>query len=167
MERWLRYWPSSRTSIRPTTRLHYTRDVEQFLIPHLGRLCMIDLDVRRLRAVFAQIASTINHRGRPQSPSCLQHLRTTLRAALNLAVREGVIADNPARHLEIPSYRKPYPQVWTDGRVDEWRRTGIRPAVAVWTADHLAAFVDAVMWTSLELGGTSTLDCSGLVCRGC
>jgi hypothetical protein len=133
LERWLRYWLSSRTSIRPTTRLHYTRDVEQFLIPYLGKLCLADLDTRRLRAAFALIAKTTNRRGQPQSPSCLRHLRTTLRAALSLAVREGVIADNPARHLEIPYYRKPHPQVWTDGRVDEWRRTRIRPAVAVWT----------------------------------
>lgn len=33
----------------------------------------------------------------PLSASCLQHLRTTLRAALNLAVREGVPAINPMR----------------------------------------------------------------------
>jgi len=31
MERWLRYWLSTRTSIRPTTRLHYSRDIERFL----------------------------------------------------------------------------------------------------------------------------------------
>lgn len=32
VERWLRYWLSTRTTIRATTRLHYTRDVENFLI---------------------------------------------------------------------------------------------------------------------------------------
>ena len=37
MEQWLRYWLSTRTTIRPTTRLHYTRDVDNVLIPHLGR----------------------------------------------------------------------------------------------------------------------------------
>ncbi len=92
VERWLRYWLSTRTSIRPTTRLHYTRDVEHLLIPYLGKLCLADLDTRRLRAAFTQIAKTTNHRGQPQSPSCLQHLRTTLRAALNLAIREGARA---------------------------------------------------------------------------
>jgi len=169
VERWLRYWLSSRTSIRPTTRLHYTRDVENFLIPYLGKLCLAGLDTRRLRAAFAQIANTTNHRGQPQSPSCLHHLRTTLRAALNLAVREGVIINNPARHLEVPSYRKPHPQVWTDGRVDEWRRTGIRPAVAVWTADHLATFLDAVvsdrlfaLWWLIALRGLRRGEACGL-----
>ena len=48
VERWLRYWLSTRTAIRPTTKLHYTRDVERVLIPHLGRWCLAELDARRL-----------------------------------------------------------------------------------------------------------------------
>lgn len=144
VERWLRYWLSSRTSIRPTTKLHYTRDVERILIPHVGRLCLADLDPRRLRAIFTEIAKTTNTKGQPQSASAMQHLRTTLRAALNLAVREGVIANNPARHIEVPSYRKPHAKVWTDGRVEGWQRTGERPSVAVWTADQLATFLHGV-----------------------
>ena len=59
------------------------------------------------------------------------------------------MAVNPARHVEIASYRKPHPQVRTDGRVAEWQRTGARPAVAVWTAEHLASFLDAVVGDSL------------------
>jgi hypothetical protein len=60
VERWLRYWLSTRTAIRPTTRLHYTRDVERVLIPYLGRLCLADLDARRLWAIFAEVAQTTN-----------------------------------------------------------------------------------------------------------
>jgi len=41
---WLRHWLATRTTIRPTTKLHYTRDVEQFLIPHLGELCLAETD---------------------------------------------------------------------------------------------------------------------------
>jgi hypothetical protein len=74
----------------------------------------------------------------------MQHLRTTLPAALNRAVREGVIPANPARHIEVPSYRKPHANVWTDGRVEEWERTGERPAVAVWTAEQLATSLHGV-----------------------
>jgi Transposase IS116/IS110/IS902 family len=147
--RWLRYWLSTRTAIRPTTRLHYTRDVEQVLIPHLGRLCLADLDARRLRAAFAQIAQITNNKGLPQSASAMQHLRTTLRAALNLAVRDGVLESNPARHIEVTGYRKPHAQVWTDGRVEQWRQTGQRPAVSVWTAEHLATFLAGVAEDSL------------------
>src|SRR5207248_3873405 len=91
VERWLRHWLETRSRIRPTTRLHYTRSVELVLIPYLGHYRLADLDGPLLRAVFAEIARTTNSKGRPQSPSALNHLRTTLRAALNLAVREELI----------------------------------------------------------------------------
>jgi hypothetical protein len=98
VERWLRHWLDSRLRIRPTTRLHYTRDLELALIPHLGKYRLADLDGPLLRAVFSKIA---NRKGLPQSPSAMQHLRSTLRAALNLAVREWLIDSNPTRHIEI------------------------------------------------------------------
>jgi hypothetical protein len=75
---WLRHWLDTRTKIRPTTRFHYTRDVENVLIPHLGRYRLEDLDAGLLRAVFTRIAATTNSKGRPQSAAAMQHLRTTL-----------------------------------------------------------------------------------------
>jgi hypothetical protein len=65
-----------------------------------------------LWAAFAEIAQTTDVKGRPQSPAALQHLRTTLRAALNLAVREELIESNSARHIEIHGYQRPQSQVW-------------------------------------------------------
>ncbi|WP_018909471.1 tyrosine-type recombinase/integrase [Salinispora arenicola] len=144
VRRWLRHWLDSRTRIRPTTRLHYTRDVDNVLIPHLGCYRLADLDTRLLRTVFDQIAATTNSKGRPQSASAMQHLRTTLRAALNLAVREGLIDGNPARHIEVSGYQQPHAKVWTGTRVEQWERTGDRPPVAVWTAEQLAEFLGAV-----------------------
>jgi integrase len=59
--------------------------------------------------------------------------------------------------------------VWTDGRVAEWQTTGIRPAVAVWTADHLAVFLDAVtgdglfaLWWLIALRGLRRGEAAGL-----
>jgi site-specific recombinase XerD len=57
----------------------------------------------------------------------------TLRSALNAAVRERLIGDNPARYLQVPTGRRPHAVVWTRRRVKDWRRTGNRQAVAVWT----------------------------------
>ncbi len=147
--RWLRHWLDSRTAIRATTRFHYTRDVEQVLIPHLGAYRLADLDAGLLRTVFARIAGTTNSKGRPQSGSAMQHLRTTLRAALNLAVKEGVLDCNPARHIEITGYQQPHATVWTEARVASWEETGVHPAVAVWTAYHLAEFLGMVTDDSL------------------
>jgi hypothetical protein len=69
-----------------------TRDVDTVLIPYLGRYRLADLDVQLLRTVLAAIADTRNS---TQSASAMNHLRTTLRAALNLAVKEGVLECNP------------------------------------------------------------------------
>jgi integrase len=149
VQRWLRYWLSTRDHLRPTTLLHYTRDVEQVLIPWFGTLTLADLDAPLLRARFAEIAQAINRRGQPRSPSAMKHLRATLCAALNLAVREELIGSNPARHIEIHGYRRPHAQVWTDDRIAQWQKTGTRPAVAVWTVEHLATFLTAVAGDSL------------------
>jgi hypothetical protein len=43
-------------------------------------LALTQLDARLLRTVFAQIATTTNSKGQEQSPSAMQHLRTTLRS---------------------------------------------------------------------------------------
>ncbi|WIM96438.1 hypothetical protein ACTOB_008634 [Actinoplanes oblitus] len=67
VERWLRHWLDTRTRIRPTTRLHYTRDVELVLIPYLGHYRLSDFDGPLLRAVFAEIAQTTNAKGLPSS----------------------------------------------------------------------------------------------------
>jgi hypothetical protein len=71
VERWLRYWLDSRLRIRPTTRLHYTRDLELALIPHLGKYRLADLDGPLLRAVFTKIAKIPNRKGsRNPPPPC-------------------------------------------------------------------------------------------------
>jgi site-specific recombinase XerD len=54
----------------------------------------------------------------------------TLRSALNAAVRERLITDNPARYLKLPPGQRPHAVVWTPRRVREWRRTGNRPATS-------------------------------------
>jgi len=45
----------------------------------------------------------------------MQHLRTTLRTALNLAVREGLLDCNPARHVEITGYQQPHGDYLVNG----------------------------------------------------
>ncbi|MER7004804.1 hypothetical protein ABT297_17405 [Dactylosporangium sp. NPDC000555] len=132
VERWLRYWLSTRTHLHPASLPHYTRDVEQVLIPWLGTLTVADLDAPLLRARFAEIAKTTNRRGQPQFPLSDAAPRTTLCAALNLAVREGLIEANPAKHIEIHGYgRPPHRPAGRGGRCPDtaeegggWRRPG-------------------------------------------
>ncbi|HZO68693.1 MAG TPA: tyrosine-type recombinase/integrase [Kribbellaceae bacterium] len=169
LERWLRYWLSAHTAIRPTTRSSHTGYIEQFLIPHLGKVRLAELTSRHLNAAFTEIGKTHNRFGRPHSPCTLAHVRATLRAALDAAVREGLIADNPARRVELPTRVRPHAVVWSRPRIAEWRATGARPAVAVWPAALLARFLTHVktdrlfaLWWLIALRGLRRGEAAGL-----
>ncbi len=119
--------------------------------------------------MFTALAPTETRLGRPPTPSTLHRIRATLRSALNAAIRDGVLRDNPARLAELPTPRRPQAHVWTDPRVDAWRRTGQRFAVAVWTTKQLAAFLDFVaddrllaMWWLIALRGLRRGEAAGL-----
>lgn len=78
--RWLRYWLSNRTAIRPTTLRSYTEHVQAYLIPALGQLRLAELTSRHLTAMFADLAAQTNARGQLRSPTTLQRVRATLRS---------------------------------------------------------------------------------------
>ncbi len=74
-----------------------------------------------------------------------QRIRSTLRAALNLAVERRLIAHNPAaRGIELDSGKRPKALLWTAERVRRWEKTGEKPSpVMVWTPQQLGRFLDA------------------------
>jgi hypothetical protein len=77
----------------------------------------------------------------PVTATTLSRIRATLRAALNAAIRRGLISDNPASRAELPRARRPRAVVWTPERVGHWQRTGEHPPVAVWTVAQTAQFL--------------------------
>ncbi|WP_370380718.1 tyrosine-type recombinase/integrase [Catenulispora sp. GAS73] len=80
---------------------------------------------------------------RPASAATIQRIRAALRSALTDAVNEQLITVNVAGLVKLPAAKPPKPKVWTDARVEEWRRTGAVPCpVMVWTAEQTAAFLD-------------------------
>jgi hypothetical protein len=62
--RWLRYWLTSRTSIRPSTLRSYQHHVDAHLIPHLGRLQLDELTGRHVAAMFHALAAADTIAGR-------------------------------------------------------------------------------------------------------
>jgi len=64
--------------------------------------------------------------GRPVSAATLRRIHATLRAALNGAVRAGLIGSNPGRRPELPAAARPRPQVWTPALTERWEREGWR-----------------------------------------
>ncbi|WP_220140235.1 site-specific integrase [Kitasatospora acidiphila] len=143
---WLDRWLTGADErLRPTTVRGYRRHVEQYLAPLLGRVPLRGLTYADIELAFARITQKHIAAGRkPLSASTVRRIQASLRAALAAAVNAGLIDHNPARDLDLPRERRPQPHGWTDSLVDQWRQTGARPAVAVWTPLQTAQFLHLI-----------------------
>jgi integrase len=117
--------------------------IRDYLKPRLGGVPLRDRDltVGRVQARFTALLRANVERAHPLAPATFQRIREVLRAALNGAIRRGLITQNPARWVEVPSASRPRAVVWTEARVAVWRATRQRPPVVVWTAAQTAAFL--------------------------
>jgi integrase len=118
--------------------------VRLYLVPYLGQVLLAELTAGQVQAMFAAIIRQHQALGTPVSAATLTRIRATLRAALNAAIGRGLLAENPACRAELPRARRPRAVVWSEHRVEQWRRTGERPAVAVWTAAQTAQFLASI-----------------------
>jgi hypothetical protein len=75
----------------------YAAHVRLYLGPYLGEVLLAELSVAQVQARFAAIIRQHHALGSPVSVVTLTRIRATLRAALNAAIRRGLITDNPAR----------------------------------------------------------------------
>ncbi|ABW16052.1 integrase family protein [Parafrankia sp. EAN1pec] len=157
---WMTRWLASRKTIRPTTRQGYEAYIKVHIVPAIGTIRLDKLTVTHLDDMFTAIDNTNNdirkaresddpdirraaQRKRITGPATQQLVREVLRAALNDAIRRGLITHNPAKHLELASGKRPKALLWTDERVSRWRETGLRPSpVMVWTPAQTGRFLD-------------------------
>jgi integrase len=141
---WLAHWLVSRTSPAASTVRGYTAHVRLYLAPYLGQVLLAELSAGQVQAMFTAIIRQHHALGTPMSAATLTRIRATLRAALNAAIRRGLLTENPASRAELPRARRPRAVVWTPGRIEHWQRTGERSPVAVWTAAQTAQFLNAI-----------------------
>jgi integrase len=118
--------------------------VQDYLIPYLGSVPLRELTIGQVQQMFTTVARNGAISGKAITPATMARIHATLRAALNAAVREQHITDNPARYVELPPARRPHAVVWTADQIIEWERTGSRPAVAIWTAEQTARFLHTI-----------------------
>lgn len=168
---WLRHWLAADQRWRASTLCGYTAHVHLYLDPYLGRIPLDELTPRHVQAMFDDLAIKGGVHGRRLSPATLVRLQATLRAALNAAIRAGLLTSNPARWLRLPPHPYVRAEVWTPGRVAVWRATGEHPVAAVWTPEQLATFLDQraaardpllTMWRVIALRGLRRGEACGL-----
>jgi integrase len=141
---WLVRWLGSRVSLRASTSRSYAAHVRSYLVPYLGGIPLAALTPGDVQAMFTAIIGDETVLGHPVSAATVHRIHSTLRAALNGAVRAGLISVNPGRWPELPRAVRPRPQVWTPALAERWQNEGWRPAVAVWTAVQTGEFLRQV-----------------------
>jgi integrase len=101
LEGFLRSWiaglrDARHQRVRPRTLQHYSMIVERHIIPELGRLRLTQVTVGRVQAWVDRD---------PAAARSVHHHRAVLRRALNVAVRQRLLAYNPAALAELPEVR--------------------------------------------------------------
>jgi integrase len=139
---WLDEWLAGKRGVARGTYRSYEGHIRLHLKPYLGQIPLQKLRRAHIRAAYDQTLAANATRQREVRAATIQRVHATLRKALNDAVAEGRLTDNPARHVELESAKRPRPVVWTRERVIEWMRTGKRPKVAVWTPTQAGTFLD-------------------------
>ncbi|GAB3487525.1 tyrosine-type recombinase/integrase [Amycolatopsis cihanbeyliensis] len=154
---------SKRRTVSRNTYRYYEAHVRLYLRPHLARIRRDRLRVGHLDAMFEAIVEhnerIAEYRAsgdrrkiaavkwqRPVGPTSMHRIRETLRTILSPAVKQGLLAMNVAKLVELPPAVRPKPKLWTPERVQLWRRTGEVPyRVMVWTAEQTGRFLDAAV----------------------
>ncbi len=75
-------WIAAKTDIAPSTIRSYAGQIRNYVLPHLGHLRLDELRVAHVVEMLADV---------PGADATRQRVRASLRAALNDAVREGLI----------------------------------------------------------------------------
>jgi integrase len=157
---YLQRWLDGKRRLRAATRRSYESQIRLYLDPGLGQVRLDQLaveDVEELYTALRALGTTSittpmldrllearhpDRVPRPLSDASIRRVHATLMSALNAAAKRRLIPFNPAAFVELASGRRPKAVLWTDERIEEWRRTGKRPKVAVWTPEQTGAFLD-------------------------
>ena len=105
VERWYQ-WRQGVKEISPTTLEGYRRQIDQRIIPALGRIPVRRLDVETLDTFYAELRRRGKAGGQPLSASTVRAVHTVLSGSLRQAVAWGWIPHNPARLATPPSVQR-------------------------------------------------------------
>ena len=100
VKQWLEHWIETIAvppAIRPSSHDSYRVDVETHLIPGIGAHRLDRLKPEHLEKLYAKMLAI------GSSPGTAHHVHRTIRASLNVALRRGYLAKNPATLTKAPT----------------------------------------------------------------
>lgn len=120
--KWLDRWLAG-VDVRPSTKDSYELHVRARIKPAIGDVRLQDLEPMDVRALYAELKQSGGTSGRPLSAKTVHNVHLCLRKALSDAVRDRLIARNPA---------------------DAAHKLPDRPEMRWWNAEQLRQFLDHV-----------------------
>jgi len=135
-------WLTGKHALKPKTIALYRDIADNYLIPHLGDIKLLELRAQHLDRMYAAI--TLGRRGRPLSPSTIRRVHAVLRSALNTAVKRRLIPYSPADHIELAPENPKRPKPWTVAEARQFLEQ-VEP-------DRLAPLYELILATGMRRG---------------
>lgn len=130
--RWLRTWYDlyAKQNIRRSTQLQYTYFMRDLVIPRIGELSLSQLSGLRLQMLYQELRTSgrthpQRHAGQGLSPKTVRSVHLFLHAALEQAVRAGVIAKNPTAECKPPKLERKEMKVIQAEQIGEYLQAAV------------------------------------------
>lgn len=107
---WIDRWLSERNSIAATTAANYRKHFENYIRPEIGSIHVQSLHRSHCQTLVNALTGAPGRKGTLQ-PRTIRNAVSVLSSALDEAVKQGIIATNPAAHLDLPRIEKKPPRV--------------------------------------------------------
>ena len=146
---------------RPTTYAAHGYIFKNHILPRLGEIQLSELTVEQVGDFLEERRRYGGHR--PESPEypglgehTMRHIHRLLQQCLDQAIRDGLIADNPARRFHYPKPKKVSANVLTASEVEDYldaaERLGHLPMfLLALTAGLRQCELIALKWSDLDV----------------
>ena len=142
LEDWL---TAVRPSLRSSTATSYEHTLRKWVVPRIGHLRLGALSSAKLSALYGELLRSGRHDGKGGlSARSVAYTHRIVTHALKDAVSWGLLARNPAAHVDPPRVARPEMQVWTQKEVQRF--------LASVADDRLYALWTVLLATGLRRG---------------
>ena len=140
---------------RPTTYAAHSYIFKNHILPELGEIPLSKLTVEQVGDFLEERRRFGGHRHPGLGEHTMRHIHRLLQQCLDQAIRDGLIADNPARRFHYPKPKKVSANVLTASEVEDYldaaERLGHLPMfLLVLTAGLRQGELIALKWSDLD-----------------
>lgn len=97
----LGYLENVRRNLSPATTRDYKGVIERYLIPEFGNIKLQELTRAKIQQVYNDWKVKSNKSENPLKATTIKHINRVFKTALNSAVEDGLIKENPTRRIKI------------------------------------------------------------------